>query len=51
MRNTLIFAGSSCPALAGQICSNLGMDPAAVELSQFANVHNPVSPQREAEND
>ncbi|TVY37420.1 Ribose-phosphate pyrophosphokinase [Lachnellula subtilissima] len=37
MRNTLIFAGSSCPALAGQICSNLGMDPAGVELSQFAN--------------
>ncbi len=38
MRNTLIFAGSSCPALTGQICSNLGMVPAAVELSQFANV-------------
>jgi hypothetical protein len=38
MRNTLIFAGSSCPALTGQICSNLGMAPAAVELSQFANV-------------
>ncbi|KAH8779154.1 phosphoribosyltransferase-like protein [Hyaloscypha sp. PMI_1271] len=37
MRNTLIFAGSSCPALTGQICSNLGMAPAAVELSQFAN--------------
>jgi hypothetical protein len=38
MRNTLIFAGSSCPALTSQICSNLGMAPAAVELSQFANV-------------
>jgi hypothetical protein len=38
MRNTLIFAGSSCPALTTQICSNLGMAPAAVELSQFANV-------------
>jgi len=38
MRNTLIFAGSSCPALTAQICSNLGMAPAAVELSQFANV-------------
>ncbi|TVY81097.1 Ribose-phosphate pyrophosphokinase [Lachnellula suecica] len=37
MRNTLIFAGSSCPALTGQICSNLGMEPAGVELSQFAN--------------
>ncbi|KAL2065511.1 hypothetical protein VTL71DRAFT_3181 [Oculimacula yallundae] len=37
MRNTLIFAGSSCPGLTNQICSNLGMAPAAVELSQFAN--------------
>ncbi|KAH6671688.1 phosphoribosyltransferase-like protein [Halenospora varia] len=37
MRNTLIFAGSSCPALTTQICSNLGMVSAAVELSQFAN--------------
>ncbi|KAH7317741.1 ribose-phosphate pyrophosphokinase-like protein [Rhexocercosporidium sp. MPI-PUGE-AT-0058] len=37
MRNTLIFAGSSCPGLTSQICSNLGMAPAAVELSQFAN--------------
>ncbi|KAF4635979.1 hypothetical protein G7Y89_g2109 [Cudoniella acicularis] len=37
MRNTLIFAGSSCPTLTSQICSNLGMAPAAVELSQFAN--------------
>lgn len=38
MRNTLIFAGSSCPVLTAQICSNLGMASAAVELSQFANV-------------
>ncbi|KUJ14178.1 phosphoribosyl pyrophosphokinase [Mollisia scopiformis] len=37
MRNTLVFAGSSCPALTGQICSNLGMSPAPVELTQFAN--------------
>ncbi|KAI9050560.1 hypothetical protein LZ554_005721 [Drepanopeziza brunnea f. sp. 'monogermtubi'] len=37
MRNTLIFAGSSCPSLTNQICSNLGMAPAAVELGQFAN--------------
>ncbi|KAG9237754.1 phosphoribosyltransferase-like protein [Amylocarpus encephaloides] len=37
MRNTLIFAGSSCPALTSQICSNLSMTPASVELSQFAN--------------
>ncbi|PQE29328.1 ribose-phosphate diphosphokinase protein [Rutstroemia sp. NJR-2017a WRK4] len=37
MRNTLIFAGSSCPKLTGQICSNLGMAPAPVELTQFAN--------------
>ncbi|CAG8949566.1 hypothetical protein HYFRA_00007798 [Hymenoscyphus fraxineus] len=37
MRNTLIFAGSSCPALTHQICGNLSMVPAAVELSQFAN--------------
>jgi phosphoribosylpyrophosphate synthetase len=39
MRNTLIFAGSSCPKLTGQICSNLGMAPAPVELTQFANVN------------
>jgi len=51
MRNTLIFAGSSCPALTGQICSNLGMAPAGVELSQFANVPNPASPYRKADND
>ena len=38
MRNTLIFAGSSVPELTGQICTNLGMAPASVELSQFANV-------------
>lgn len=37
MRNTLIFAGSSCPDLTTHICSNLGMTPAGVELSQFAN--------------
>ncbi|KAG9244563.1 phosphoribosyltransferase-like protein [Calycina marina] len=37
MRNTLIFAGSSCPDLTHSICGNLGMSPAAVELSQFAN--------------
>lgn len=38
MRNTLIFAGNSCPALTGQICENLGMQPANAELTQFANV-------------
>lgn len=38
MRNTLIFAGSSIPELTTQICTNLGMAPAGVELSQFANV-------------
>ncbi|KAH8889643.1 phosphoribosyl pyrophosphokinase [Thozetella sp. PMI_491] len=37
MRNTLIFAGSSCPSLAGKICENLGMQPADAELSQFSN--------------
>ncbi|KAH8590084.1 phosphoribosyltransferase-like protein [Bisporella sp. PMI_857] len=37
MRNTLIFAGSSVPELTTQICSNLGMEPAGVELSQFSN--------------
>ncbi|OBT80765.1 hypothetical protein VF21_00125 [Pseudogymnoascus sp. 05NY08] len=37
MRKTLIFAGSSVPELTNQICTNLGMAPAAVELSQFAN--------------
>ena len=37
MRNTLIFAGSSCPALASKICENLGMEPAEAELSQFSN--------------
>ncbi|KFH42095.1 Ribose-phosphate pyrophosphokinase-like protein [Hapsidospora chrysogenum ATCC 11550] len=37
MRNTLIFAGNSCPALAGQICENLGMQPADAELTQFSN--------------
>ncbi|CCU77765.1 ribose-phosphate pyrophosphokinase 1/Prs1 [Blumeria hordei DH14] len=37
MRNVLIFAGSSCPALADHICARLAMNPASVELSQFAN--------------
>jgi ribose-phosphate pyrophosphokinase len=37
MRNTLIFAGSSCPALTTKICKNLGMEPADAELSQFSN--------------
>ncbi|KAL2206696.1 hypothetical protein CC79DRAFT_1335027 [Sarocladium strictum] len=38
MRNTLIFAGNSCPALTGQICENLGMTTADAELTQFSNV-------------
>lgn len=38
MRNTLIFSGSSCPALSGKICENLGQAPASAELSQFSNV-------------
>ncbi|KEY66599.1 hypothetical protein S7711_01893 [Stachybotrys chartarum IBT 7711] len=37
MRNTLIFAGTSCPVLTGQICENLGMHPASAELTQFSN--------------
>ncbi|KAJ4110645.1 ribose-phosphate pyrophosphokinase 1 [Fusarium equiseti] len=37
MRNTLIFAGNSCPVLTGQICENLGMHPASAELTQFSN--------------
>ncbi|KAF4125362.1 ribose-phosphate pyrophosphokinase [Geosmithia morbida] len=37
MRNTLIFAGNSCPALTGQICGNLGMQPAEADLTQFSN--------------
>ncbi|ROW05652.1 hypothetical protein VSDG_00316 [Cytospora chrysosperma] len=37
MRNTLIFAGSSCPVLTSKICENLGMPPAEAELSQFSN--------------
>lgn len=41
MRNTLIFAGNSCPALTGQICENLGMSTAAAELTQFSNVSSP----------
>ncbi|KAH9897289.1 phosphoribosyl pyrophosphokinase [Xylariomycetidae sp. FL2044] len=38
MRGTLIFSGSSCPALTGQICENLGMAPAEADLSQFSNL-------------
>jgi hypothetical protein len=41
MRNTLIFAGNSCPVLTGQICENLGMHPASAELTQFSNVSFP----------
>ncbi|CAK7229774.1 ribose-phosphate pyrophosphokinase 1 [Sporothrix bragantina] len=37
MRNTQIFAGSSCTALATQICENLGMAPGDTELGQFSN--------------
>ncbi|KAL2683046.1 hypothetical protein Neosp_007509 [[Neocosmospora] mangrovei] len=37
MRNTLIFAGNSCPVLTGQICENLGMLPASAELTKFSN--------------
>ncbi|KAI1358379.1 phosphoribosyltransferase-like protein [Xylaria arbuscula] len=37
MRGTLIFSGTSCPALTGKICENLGTQPAAAELSQFSN--------------
>lgn len=44
MRNTLIFAGNSCPVLAGQICENLGMVPADAELTQFSNVSSQASP-------
>jgi hypothetical protein len=46
MRNTLIFAGNSCPVLTGQICENLGMQPASAELTQFSNVSfpSPLSP-------
>jgi ribose-phosphate pyrophosphokinase len=42
MRNTLIFAGSSCPELTDKICAGLGMTPAAVELGQFANVQHTI---------
>ena len=38
MRNTLIFAGTSCPALTSRICENLGMAAADAELTQFSNV-------------
>ncbi|KAI1815341.1 phosphoribosyltransferase-like protein [Poronia punctata] len=37
MRGTLVFSGTSCPALTGKICENLGMIPADAELSQFSN--------------
>ncbi|TQS35509.1 hypothetical protein Golomagni_04070, partial [Golovinomyces magnicellulatus] len=37
MSNILIFAGTSCPALATSICSRLGTRSAPVELSKFAN--------------
>jgi len=43
MRNTLIFAGTSCPALTSKICENLGMAPADAELTQFSNVRFPFS--------
>ncbi|KXJ95267.1 phosphoribosyltransferase-like protein [Microdochium bolleyi] len=37
MRGTLVFSGSSCPGLTAKICSNLGMNPAEADLSQFSN--------------
>ncbi|EFX03649.1 ribose phosphate diphosphokinase [Grosmannia clavigera kw1407] len=37
MRNTHIFAGTSCPALTNQICGNLGMAKGEAELTQFSN--------------
>ncbi|KAI5866470.1 phosphoribosyl pyrophosphokinase [Durotheca rogersii] len=37
MRGTLVFSGTSCPALTGKICQNLGMAPAEADLSQFSN--------------
>ncbi|KAI1822248.1 phosphoribosyltransferase-like protein [Xylaria intraflava] len=37
MRGTLVFSGTSCPALTGKICQNLGMTPAEADLSQFSN--------------
>ncbi|KAK8042555.1 hypothetical protein PG994_013038 [Apiospora phragmitis] len=37
MRNTLVFSGTSCPALSGKICENLGLTPASADLSQFSN--------------
>lgn len=46
MRNTLIFAGNSCPALTGQICENLGMTTADAELTQFSNVSLMLLPAR-----
>ncbi|KAI0482146.1 phosphoribosyl pyrophosphokinase [Xylariaceae sp. FL0804] len=37
MRGTLVFSGTSCPALTGQVCENLGTAPAEADLSQFSN--------------
>ncbi|KAI1160461.1 phosphoribosyltransferase-like protein [Nemania serpens] len=37
MRGTLVFSGTSCPALTGKICENLGMAAAEADLSQFSN--------------
>ncbi|KAG0238935.1 ribose-phosphate pyrophosphokinase [Actinomortierella wolfii] len=37
MRNIVVFAGSSHPALADQICARLGIPPGKVKLSKFAN--------------
>lgn len=38
MRGATVFAGSSTPELAEQICRNLGTSLGAVELTKFANV-------------
>lgn len=43
MRGTLVFSGTSCPALTGKICGNLGMAPAEADLSQFSNVSYPMT--------
>ncbi|KAF9970608.1 ribose-phosphate pyrophosphokinase [Actinomortierella ambigua] len=37
MRNIVVFAGSSHPALADQICARLGIPPGKAKLSKFAN--------------
>ncbi|KAI0176453.1 phosphoribosyl pyrophosphokinase [Hypoxylon sp. FL1284] len=37
MREILVFSGTSCPALTGKICENIGLSPARADLSQFAN--------------